>query len=118
MIIIAQVILIVLVIALMVFFLSTQNDRTSAMKKIAMLAFVVVAIVFILNPSFADEIAHFVGIGRGADLLFYSLIFVVIFQSINMSIYKKEQKKQNDKIVRELSLLKKDITDKSSRKKK
>jgi hypothetical protein len=100
---------------LMIVFLNQKSAKTSALKKIAALLFVATAIIFILNPSLADEIAHSIGIGRGADLIFYGLVFVVIFQTISMSVYKREQIKRENKIIRELSLLKKEVNDQSKR---
>jgi hypothetical protein len=105
MIIVAQVIFMILVVAMFVFFLGKTSSRRSALKKILMTAVMAMAVVFITNPSLADEAAHLLGIGRGADLLFYTTTLVLLFSLLDNSIRKKEEKKLQSKLIRKIALL-------------
>ncbi len=107
--IVAQIILIAATIGLTVFFLATSGSRSSAIKKIMAILFVVIAIVFIINPTLADGVANLVGIGRGVDLILYGLVFVVALQLIYANVSKREQQKRDAKMVRQISLLEKEI---------
>lgn len=55
------------------------SNRTSAYLKIAMALFFVFAIYSVLFPEQISEIASFVGVGRGTDLLLYLAVIGFIF---------------------------------------
>lgn len=52
------------------------GDRSLAVKRILALLFVIAAILAIIFPAMLTTVAHFFGIGRGADLLLYVFIIV------------------------------------------
>lgn len=109
MIIFAQIALILAVLALMGYFLGKTDNKSSALKKLLVCLLAVTAVVFIIFPGWADKVANFVGIGRGADLVFYSLVIIVGFQSIHNSILRKDAKKREAKFIRKVSLLQKQV---------
>jgi small membrane protein len=59
----------------------------------------------VINPNLADDTAHFVGIGRGADLVLYLGIVGVFF--VLMHYYTKfvEMQQQITDLTRELAIL-------------
>jgi hypothetical protein len=65
------------------FIRSRRSNRTKAYKKILLLFFVPVAVVFVLFPDLSTSIANSVGVGRGADLLLYGVTVVLIFTLFN-----------------------------------
>lgn len=78
-----QLLLIVAVVAaaaLAVKFL--PGERSLALKRIYAILFVIAAALAILFPSLLTEIAHFFGIGRGADLLLYVFIVAVLLFAV------------------------------------
>ncbi len=54
---------------------SPANARHQAVRRLLLLAFIAVAIVSALVPSLITDVARFVGVGRGTDLVLY-LLFV------------------------------------------
>jgi hypothetical protein len=64
------------------------------------------AVVFILWPSVTNTIAKWIGVGRGADLIFY--VSILIFWFISLKLYARIRKleQQFTKIVREDALKK------------
>ncbi|WP_026530360.1 DUF2304 domain-containing protein [Haematomicrobium sanguinis] len=72
------VVQILLVIAVLVFSLillrDSGSDKRMAIRRILVLIFAVVAIVSIFFPDILTQIANFVGIGRGTDLVLYGLV--------------------------------------------
>jgi hypothetical protein len=53
--------------------------RNALLDLLALLIFSGLAIFFILYPEQTNKIAHWLGVGRGADLLFYICILFFIF---------------------------------------
>ncbi len=57
---------------------STAGARHQAIRRLAMTAFGVAAIYFIMAPSAATRVARLLGVGRGADLLLYALVIAFL----------------------------------------
>ncbi len=58
------------------------GDRSLALKRIIALLFVVAAVLAIIFPDALTTIANFVGVGRGADLLLYILVVMVLLFAV------------------------------------
>lgn len=52
---------------------STSGARHQAVRRLMLIAFVLLAVVAVLFPPFLTQVAQSVGVGRGADLLLYGL---------------------------------------------
>lgn len=63
----------------------------------------------VIRPDLADQAAHFVGVGRGADFVFYVGIIGVFF--VLMHYYTKfvEMQQQITDLTRELAILRSDV---------
>ena len=72
-----QVLLIGGVVAIFLYYIFRL--RNALFDLLAISLFSGVAIFFILFPEFTNEIAGRLGVGRGADLLFYSCILFFLF---------------------------------------
>jgi hypothetical protein len=78
--------------------------RSRLWDRMLVLLFVAVSVGFIVSPDFTTSIAHRLGVGRGADLLFYfsligfSFIFLLLFSWI------RELQQQVTSLARELAL--------------
>lgn len=59
-----------------------------ALRRLAMLGFLVAAVFSALNPAIITKIAQFFGIGRGADLLLYGL--TIVFFSTLATQYRRD----------------------------
>jgi len=67
--------------------------RNSLFDLILLLLLIATAIVFILFPNITNDLALFLGVGRGADLVFYTsiLIFWFVILKLYARIRKLEQ---------------------------
>lgn len=100
-----QVVLIAGILAVLLRFLAYRNSfQTQAWKKILLMGFILLAIVLILWPDILNNTAHFLGVGRGADLLLYALTVAFIFEQINNYVKDKEEKRRIAALVRRLAI--------------
>jgi hypothetical protein len=53
--------------------------RNSVFDLVLLLLLIATAIFFILSPESANTVAHKLGVGRGADLVFYTSILIFWF---------------------------------------
>ena len=102
---IIQVALVILVFVILVYFLNNRSTHTTkAWKKISFILFGLFMIVTILFPDITNDIAHLVGVGRGADLLLYLLATAFVFQSISTYIRFQEQRNEIFKLARSIAI--------------
>ena len=102
---IIQIILIVAILGIAFYFVrTTPSARHLALRRLLLLFALVGAIVIILAPGWLTAIAHFVGIGRGTDLLLYGL--VVVFLLYAATEYKRtvQANRSMTVLARELAL--------------
>jgi hypothetical protein len=64
--------------------------RNSLFDIILLLSLIAAAIVFILFPETTNNLAHKLGVGRGADLVFYTSI--IIFWFVILKLYARIRK--------------------------
>ncbi len=55
------------------FFINGSSTRVKAVQKLWIIALAFFGIITILMPEITDQLAHLLGVGRGADLLTYLL---------------------------------------------
>lgn len=77
-----QIILITgILLAAFVFFIRWRNNIADVL---VLTTLVGTAITFILFPEWTNIIAHKLGVGRGADLVFYLYILLFVFVSLKL----------------------------------
>lgn len=72
-----QVVLIIGVLSIFMYYI--LNLRNAFIELLAILLFAALSIFFILFPEYTNSIAQQLGVGRGADLLFYICILLFLF---------------------------------------
>jgi small membrane protein len=79
----------VLLLASLLFILVSyfRRFRRPALDKIFVGGLLVTGIFFALDPDATNQLAHFLGIGRGADLIFY--VAILGFGYLIMVLYSK-----------------------------
>lgn len=87
--IIKAVLLVALGIASMTALRHQSGTTSMAMRRVAMLLLLVMGALSVLFPSAVTAAANAVGVGRGADLVLYTLVIVSLFSWI--SIYRRMQ---------------------------
>lgn len=101
-----QLLLIIGILFALVRFIGNSNsNRTKAWKKIMGIVFTLFAINIVLFPELANDMAHWVGVSRGADLLLYLLTLAFIFTSINQYVHAQEDQKRLVSLTRKVALL-------------
>jgi small membrane protein len=98
-----KVILLIPLLLLIIFYLPKLGNRT--FYRLTLIGISLVGILFVLFPSLTDRLAHFVGVGRGADLVTY--LFIVFFFLAGITLYSKIRKLEADQteIVRKIAVL-------------
>ncbi|MCE0487870.1 DUF2304 domain-containing protein [Ornithinimicrobium sediminis] len=83
---------------------STTGARHQAVRRLLLIGFVGLAVVAVLFPGFLTRVAQFVGVGRGADLLLYTL--TVTFLGYVAASYRRlrHMEQQVTTLARELAL--------------
>lgn len=102
----AQIVFLTLVALMAVYFLRNRsNSRAKAYKKLALILFLLMSIITILFPDLLTNIAHLLGIGRGADLLLYVTALAVLFQMLNTYLKDKEVRNTTNQLARKIAIL-------------
>lgn len=87
------------------FFKSPSSSKMRAWKKIFGVLFTIVAVGLVLFPQSANDAAHAVGVGRGADLLLYLLTLAFIFGTLNQYVKSKQDEQRIVELGRQITLL-------------
>jgi small membrane protein len=112
-----QVILIAGFAYLLFRFLTDPNSlQMRAWKKILGVLFVGLAIVVVIFPQTSNDLAHDVGVGRGADLLLYLLTLAFVFVTINHYMKDKQEQKRFVELARKVAILEANLHQKRRRK--
>src|SRR5690625_433909 len=84
---------------------STTNARHQAIRRVLLVVFVVAAAISVIFPDWLTWLARRVGVGRGADLLLYSL--VIAFLGFIATSYRRlgELERRITVLTRELALI-------------
>lgn len=83
---------------------SPGGARHRAGRRIVTLTFVIFAIVSIAVPAVISRIAHFVGVGRGTDLLLYVLVIAFLLQILSSFRRNAALERQITRLARRVAL--------------
>lgn len=97
-----QALLIGGVILIFVYYLS--RFRSAFFDMVALLIFSGLAVFFILFPEYTNDIAKKLGVGRGADLLFYICILFFLFIIIKLFALIRRMEKIITELVRQQAI--------------
>lgn len=83
---------------------STADSRHQAVRRLLLIGFVLLAAAAVLFPRLLTQVAQFLGVGRGADLLLYGL--TIVFLGYVASSYRRmrHMEQQVTTLARELAL--------------
>ena len=102
---IIQILLVIAVAALTLYFLSNRRKaRAKAGVKIGFVVFLVVAILAVLFPDATTWVAQLVGVQRGTDLMLYGLIVAFVFVTISSYLRFREQELRFARLARAVAL--------------
>ncbi len=90
--------------ALVLFVFYIFRLRTPVLDRLVYVACAIVGLVFVIDPPFSTQIANLLGIGRGADLLFYLFIIASLFYAVETRSRLRRKERQITKLVRQVAL--------------
>lgn len=93
---------------------STPSPRHLAIRRLLVLVSLVAGVVMVLWPGLLSALAQLVGIGRGADLLFYLAIVAGLLYVVNEYKRSVQQARTVTQLARELALTEARLTDRIS----
>jgi hypothetical protein len=100
-----QFLLILAVLVLLVSFLRHHGTTLAgAGVKIGFALFMVFGVLAVLLPAEVSQLAQFVGVGRGTDLVLYALVVAFAFATINTYLRFKEIELRYARLARAIAL--------------
>lgn len=78
--------------------------KQTMLRKLFILIFVVTMVVFSINPDLSTAIANYLGVGRGADLLFYLSHLVLFFIAFMYYLKFKDMEIRFAQLVRHIAI--------------
>lgn len=75
---IIQLLLVVGIIGIIAWLFAKRGAKQLAVRRLLIIAFAVFAVLTVIFPSMLTRVAHLVGVGRGADLLLYATVLVLL----------------------------------------
>lgn len=107
-----QVILIVALIGIGVYLVrSTPSPRHLAIRRLLVLVALLAGVVMVVWPGLLSWLAELVGIGRGADLLFYLAIVAGLLYVVNEYKRSVQLARANTQLAREIALTEARLSD-------
>jgi hypothetical protein len=100
--------IVIILAALGMLFFGLGGRRTHigrAWKKVGLMLLVVGMIIAVLFPDSTNDLAHFVGVGRGADLLLYLLALAFIAYVLNNYLHQQDEKDALYRLARKVAIL-------------
>lgn len=78
--------------------------RSTLLDVLLILVFVCVGVFFVLFPESTNKIAHFVGVSRGADMIFYLGILFLFFLILKLYARLRRVEQNFTELVRKKSI--------------
>lgn len=108
-----RAVLVLSIMLLLLWFLGNRNTlKIKAGKKLSILLFLIFTMFVVIFPEITDSVAHFFGVGRGADLLLYLLTITFITYVLNQYIRNKLEEQKLAKLARKVALLEAELSNK------
>lgn len=97
-----QAILLVLILALGIYFLRRSRSRLAG--RVVLILFVLILSIFVLFPDITTWIANQVGVGRGTDFLFYTFALFVLYALSMIYLRLRDQDRKITQATRSLAI--------------
>jgi hypothetical protein len=81
-----------------------KGSRHLAVRRLLLLALFALGIFAVIFPDVTSEVAIFVGVGRGADLVLYALVVVFVGNSLFTAGKFRHQEREITRLARALAL--------------
>ncbi len=87
-----------------VLLLPVRGARRLAVRRLALAAAFIAAILAVIFPSALNDIANAVGVGRGTDLVLYGLVVVFMGNSIASAALSRQQHREITRLARAIAI--------------
>jgi hypothetical protein len=111
-----QILLVLAAILVLLFYFNRLRSRL--WDRVLFILLAALAVIMVLRPDWANEIAHFLGVGRGADLLVYVGFTGLAFLWLGIYTRQREMDGRLTELARRLSILQAEKPKQRSRKSK
>jgi hypothetical protein len=81
-----------------------SQRQKSRLVSVAMSIVALVGIYFVLNPERSNQLAHFAGVARGADLILYCWVVISLIVSVNLQFKILSLQRLLTELAREMTL--------------
>lgn len=89
-----QILLVLMIMGITAWLFLKRGAKQLAVRRLLIIAFALFAIIAVLVPSLVTSVAHLLGVGRGADLLLYATVVVLLgFLALQEARAKNEEKR-------------------------
>ncbi len=99
---------ILVVASLLILFWFLSNYKTTKGKawvKICAVMFISITVSFVMFPEMSNRIAHFMGVGRGADLILYMTVISFIAFGLLQYVKSKEDRNKIVTLARKIAII-------------
>lgn len=101
---IIQLLLVLGIVVIVAWLFIKRGAKQLAVRRLLIIAFAVFAVFTVLFPGTLTRIAHLVGVGRGADLLLYATVLVLLGFLALQEARTKATEKRTTYLARRLAL--------------
>ena len=102
--IIVQLLLVLGIVGIVSWLFVKRGAKQLAVRRLLIIAFAVFAVLTVLFPGMLSRVANLVGVGRGADLLLYATVLVLLGFLALQEARTKNAEKRTTYLARRLSL--------------
>lgn len=99
-----QILLILGILGITFWLFRTRGARQLAVRRLLILGFALFAVAAVVSPRLLTRVAHLVGVGRGADLLLYATVIVLLGVIALQEARAKAAEKRTTYLARRLAL--------------
>lgn len=99
-----QLLLILGITGITIWLLRKRGAKQLAVRRLLIVAFAVFAAAVVMMPSLMTGLAHLVGVGRGADLLLYATVIVLLGVIAMQEARAKNEEKRTTHLARRLAI--------------
>jgi hypothetical protein len=100
-----KLVLIALALALLLWaFRNRKRVGMRASVRLVIIVLTVLAVVSVADPEITSEVAHKVGVGRGADLLLYLLVIAFGFTSAGLYFRSRDLERKLELVIRQVAI--------------
>jgi hypothetical protein len=85
-------------------FVHVKAFGSRLLSRVLTLGLVALGVVFVINPQFTNQLAHLVGVGRGADLILYALFPATVSMFLHLYRRNRQLEEKLTELAREMAL--------------